>query len=173
MLGHLCWGHTLKFKRYVRILVELVSLFIFWWKPFVCCVVFCFVDPTIKQGWGAHTSHRLFSLLPHVNLYQSTKSRSKRLLNSFYPQTIRLLNNELSGHPDPLQPPSTHCLLSMYCPFTPTYMHITLTKLYPCRLRGFRYVYSPVIVLLFFKLFYFSLFSKYLNFLELRCWLRA
>ena len=34
----------------------------------------------------SHPSHRLFSLLPHG------KSRTKRLLNSFYPQAIRLLN---------------------------------------------------------------------------------
>ena len=40
-----------------------------------------------------HTSHRLFSLLPHGKQYGSTKSRSKRLLNSFYPQAITLLNN--------------------------------------------------------------------------------
>jgi hypothetical protein len=31
-------------------------------------------------------SHRLFSLLPHGKQYRSTKSRSKKLLNSFYPQ---------------------------------------------------------------------------------------
>jgi hypothetical protein len=33
-----------------------------------------------------HPSHRLFSLLPHGQRYRSTKSRSKRLLNSFYPK---------------------------------------------------------------------------------------
>jgi hypothetical protein len=38
---------------------------------------------------SSHPSHRLFSLLPHG----SDMSRSKRLLNSFYPQDIRLLNN--------------------------------------------------------------------------------
>ena len=38
-------------------------------------------------------SHRLFSLLPHDKQYRSTKSRSKTLLNSFYPQAIRLLNS--------------------------------------------------------------------------------
>ena len=37
-------------------------------------------------------SHRLFSLLPHGKLCRSAKSRTKRLLNSFYPQAIRLLN---------------------------------------------------------------------------------
>ena len=30
-------------------------------------------------------SHRLFSLLPHGKRYRSAKSRTKRLLNSFYP----------------------------------------------------------------------------------------
>uniref|UniRef100_A0A4W5L0P8 Reverse transcriptase domain-containing protein n=1 Tax=Hucho hucho TaxID=62062 RepID=A0A4W5L0P8_9TELE len=40
----------------------------------------------------SHPSHRLFSLLPHGKRYRSAKSRTKRLLNSFYPQAIRLLN---------------------------------------------------------------------------------
>jgi hypothetical protein len=40
----------------------------------------------------SHRSHRLFSLLLHGKRYQSAKSRTKRLLNSFYPQAIRLLN---------------------------------------------------------------------------------
>ena len=40
----------------------------------------------------SHPSHRLFSLLPHVKWYRSPKSKKKRLLNSFYPQAIRLLN---------------------------------------------------------------------------------
>uniref|UniRef100_A0A4W5JW70 Alkylated DNA repair protein AlkB homologue 8 N-terminal domain-containing protein n=1 Tax=Hucho hucho TaxID=62062 RepID=A0A4W5JW70_9TELE len=39
-----------------------------------------------------HPSHRLFSLLPHGKQYRSAKSRTKRLLNSFYPQAIRLNN---------------------------------------------------------------------------------
>ena len=42
---------------------------------------------------SSHPSHRLFSLLPHGNRYRNTRSRSKRLLNSFYPQAIRLLNS--------------------------------------------------------------------------------
>jgi hypothetical protein len=41
----------------------------------------------------SHPSHRLFSPLPHGKRYQGAKSRSKRLLNSFYPQAIRLLNS--------------------------------------------------------------------------------
>ena len=41
---------------------------------------------------SSHHSHGLFSLLPRGKRYLSAKSRSKRLLNSFYPQAIRLLN---------------------------------------------------------------------------------
>jgi hypothetical protein len=41
---------------------------------------------------SSHPSHRLFSPLPHGKRYRSVKSRSTRLLNSFYPQAIRLLN---------------------------------------------------------------------------------
>ena len=41
---------------------------------------------------SSHPSHRLFSLLLHGKRYRSTKSSSKKLLNSFYPQAIRLLN---------------------------------------------------------------------------------
>jgi hypothetical protein len=39
-----------------------------------------------------HRSHRLLSLVPYGKRYRSTKSRSKKLLNSFYPQVIRHLN---------------------------------------------------------------------------------
>ena len=46
---------------------------------------------TVKDP--SHPSHRLFSLLQHGKRYRSTKSRSQKLLNSFYPQTIRLPNN--------------------------------------------------------------------------------
>jgi hypothetical protein len=42
---------------------------------------------------SSHPSHRLFSLLPHGKRYRSTKSMFKRLLNSFYPQAMRLLNS--------------------------------------------------------------------------------
>jgi hypothetical protein len=41
---------------------------------------------------SSQPSHRLFSLLPQGKRYRSAKSRFRRLLNSFYPQTIRLLN---------------------------------------------------------------------------------
>ncbi|XP_036812131.1 uncharacterized protein hmgcll1 isoform X3 [Oncorhynchus mykiss] len=47
----------------------------------------------------SHPSHRLFSLLPHGKQYQSAKSRTKRLLNSFYPQVIRLLNRPYQSTP--------------------------------------------------------------------------
>ena len=40
------------------------------------------------------------SLLPHGKRHRSAKSRTKRHLNSFYPQAIRLLNNESKGHLD-------------------------------------------------------------------------
>jgi hypothetical protein len=39
------------------------------------------------------TQVRVFSLPPHDKQYQSAKSRTKRLLKSFYPQSIRLLKN--------------------------------------------------------------------------------
>jgi hypothetical protein len=41
---------------------------------------------------SSHPSHRRFFLLPHGKRYRKAKARSKRLLNSFYPQAIRLLN---------------------------------------------------------------------------------
>ena len=43
-----------------------------------------------KLSDSRHPRHRLFSL--HGKRYRSTKSMSKRFLNSFYPQAIRLLN---------------------------------------------------------------------------------
>ena len=46
-----------------------------------------------RVKYSSHPSHRLFSLLPHSKRYRSAKSRSKRILNSFYPQAIRLLNS--------------------------------------------------------------------------------
>ena len=42
---------------------------------------------------SSHPSHRLFSLLLHGKRYWSAKSTSKMILNSFYPQAIRLLNS--------------------------------------------------------------------------------
>ena len=42
---------------------------------------------------SSHPSYRLFSLLPHGKRYRWAKSRTNRLLNSFYPQAIRLLNS--------------------------------------------------------------------------------
>jgi hypothetical protein len=43
-----------------------------------------------KLSDSSHPSHRL---LPHSKWYRSAKSRSRRLLNSFYHQAIRLLNS--------------------------------------------------------------------------------
>ena len=42
---------------------------------------------------SSRPSHRLYSLLPHIKRYRSATSRTKRLLNSFYPQALRLLNS--------------------------------------------------------------------------------
>ena len=41
---------------------------------------------------SSNPSYRLFTLLPHSKQYRSAKSRTKRLLNSFYRQVIILLN---------------------------------------------------------------------------------
>ena len=79
---------------------------------------------------SSHPSHRLFSLLSQGKQYRSNKSRTKRLLNSFYPQVIRLLNNESNGHrPIYIDTPpfvsytaAIHCLLYMHSHFTSTYM---------------------------------------------------
>jgi hypothetical protein len=54
-------------------------------------------DHTIVRD-SSHPSYRLFSLLPHGKQYRSVKSRTKRLLDSFYPQAIRLLNNKQNHH---------------------------------------------------------------------------
>ena len=45
---------------------------------------------------SSQPSHRL-----HGKRYRSAKSRSKRLLNSFYPLDIRLLNSSSNGYPGP------------------------------------------------------------------------
>jgi hypothetical protein len=81
---------------------------------------------------SSHPSHRQFSLLQHGKRYSSAKSRSKRLLKSFYPKAIRLLNSYPYGYPENLNlPPFTHfyvaatlCLLSMHSHFTSTDMNI-------------------------------------------------
>ena len=49
---------------------------------------------------SCHPSLRLFSLLPHSKRYRSAKSKSKRFLNSFYPQLLRRVNNSSNGHTD-------------------------------------------------------------------------
>uniref|UniRef100_A0A4W5NY43 Reverse transcriptase domain-containing protein n=1 Tax=Hucho hucho TaxID=62062 RepID=A0A4W5NY43_9TELE len=66
---------------------------------------------------SSHPSNRLFSLLLHGKRYQNAKSWSKRLLNSFYPQATRLLNNSSNGHPDYLHgstPLFLHCCYSLF-----------------------------------------------------------
>ena len=81
---------------------------------------------------SSNSSHRLFSLLPHGRRYRSAKSRSKRLLNSFYPQAIRFLNSIIKWLPRlfALSPhlhfyaAATLCLLSMHSHFTSIYMYI-------------------------------------------------
>ncbi|XP_052328000.1 uncharacterized protein LOC127909849 [Oncorhynchus keta] len=75
-----------------------------------------------KISDSSHPSHGLFSLLPHGKRYQSAKSRSKMLLNSFYPQAIILLNNESNGL-FTLTPRCYSLLLSIHSQFTPTYMY--------------------------------------------------
>ena len=46
----------------------------------------------LKMSDSSHLSHKPFSLLLHWRWYRRAKSKSKRLLNSFYPQAVRLLN---------------------------------------------------------------------------------
>jgi hypothetical protein len=71
----------------------------------------------------SHPSHRLFSLLQHGKRYRSAKSRTKRLLNSFYPQAIRLLN--IVCLPQPLfYAAATLCLSYMHSQFNYTFMYI-------------------------------------------------
>ena len=53
----------------------------------------CHPGPLYQESFNSsHPSHRLFSLLPHGKRCQCIKSDT-RLLNSFYPQAIRLLNS--------------------------------------------------------------------------------
>ena len=48
------------------------------------------LSQALSEEDSSHPSHRLFSLLLHGKRYRSAKSRSKRLLNSINPQSIRL-----------------------------------------------------------------------------------
>ena len=82
---------------------------------------------------SSHPNNELFSLLPDGKWYWSTKSRSKMLLDSFYPQAIRLLNNESNDYPDYL------LLLFVYYYAQSLYLYlhvhitsITSTNLYQC-----------------------------------------
>ena len=72
---------------------------------------------------SSHPSHRLFSLLPHRKRYRSAKSRSKRLLNSFYLQAIRILNIKWLPRIFSL-PPSPPLLHSCYSLLSILHSHI-------------------------------------------------
>ncbi len=43
---------------------------------------------------SSHPSHRLLSLLPSGRRLRSIRSRTSRLIDSFFPQAIRLMNNQ-------------------------------------------------------------------------------
>ena len=64
---------------------------------------------------SSHPSHILFSLLPHGKRYWSAMFRSKRLLNSFFPQAIRLLNILSDGYHDYLQCPRLYTTATLCC----------------------------------------------------------
>ena len=48
---------------------------------------------------GVHITNKL-TWFKHTKRYRSTKSRSKKLLNNFFPQAIRLLNILSKSYPD-------------------------------------------------------------------------
>lgn len=48
---------------------------------------------------STHPQHSLFTSLPSGRRYRSVKSRTTRLINSFYPQAIRLLSNTFNTAP--------------------------------------------------------------------------
>jgi hypothetical protein len=86
---------------------------------------------------SSHPSHRLFSLLPHGKQYRSATSRSKRLLNSFYPpshdtpeQLIRWLPRLYACLLPLFYAAATLCLLSGHSHFINSTI-VTLT-IYPC-----------------------------------------
>ncbi len=57
-----------------------------------------------------HPSHGLFSLLPSGRRLRSIRSRTSRLRDSFFPQTIRLLNTwNWHSHSTPLCPYHSPC----------------------------------------------------------------
>ena len=102
---------------------------------------------------SSHPSHRLFSLLPHGKRYRSSKSSSKRLLNSFYPP----------ANQSATQTPLLRCcyyLLSLHSHFTSAYMYVlpqlprlTCTPYIDSVLVPPVYSHVTVILLLLFKLF--------------------
>ena len=46
----------------------------------------------------SHPSHHLLRLLPSGRRYQSISAKSSRLLNSFFPYAVRLLNEQLMNN---------------------------------------------------------------------------
>ncbi|KAJ7335223.1 hypothetical protein JRQ81_013164, partial [Phrynocephalus forsythii] len=47
---------------------------------------------------STHPAHNFFKRLPSGRRYRTIKTRTTRLLNSFYPRAIIALNNELKDH---------------------------------------------------------------------------
>jgi hypothetical protein len=127
-----------------------------------------------KLSDSSHPSHRLFSLLSHSKRY-----RSVRLLNSFYPQAIRLLNTWSIGYPNCLHCPSPlhRCyslfLLSMHCHFNnSTYMYI-LPQLTGA-LTHWLYTGTPLYIVSIFyccSLITCCFYLLLLYFFKLHCWL--
>uniref|UniRef100_A0A7N9AV81 Alkylated DNA repair protein AlkB homologue 8 N-terminal domain-containing protein n=1 Tax=Mastacembelus armatus TaxID=205130 RepID=A0A7N9AV81_9TELE len=70
-------------------------------------------------GDSTHPSHTLFTLLPSGKRYRSIRTRTTRLLNSFFPQAIRHLNRELNW---------THTHTHM-----PLYIYIYINPVYTCQ----------------------------------------
>jgi hypothetical protein len=67
---------------------------------------------------SSHPSYRLFSLLLHGKRYRSSKARTKRILNSFYTEAIRLLINQINkiatGQFTFTPLPFVHCCYSLF-----------------------------------------------------------
>lgn len=53
----------------------------------------------VRKATKIMTSHHLFALQPSGRRFQSIHGRSARLYNSFFPQSIRILNTKCSPHP--------------------------------------------------------------------------
>ncbi len=89
---------------------------------------------------SSHPSHGLFSLLPSGRRLHSIRTRTSRLRDSLFPQTIRLLNTRnWHSHSTPLCPYHSRCTFNsntifFLCFSLPTglkcSMHCTLTQQY-------------------------------------------